>query len=509
MNFWQDAPWTPRAWQRSALEAGILAIRAGKRPVISAIMGAGKSVLIAEFVHAALQKLQPNQKIIITAPRQRLVQQLAATIRARCGEGQVGTFWAQSKNWAAPVIVTCNNSAINLARILSRAKRPCAFLIGDEVHSSEAELFKAAFERIAPACAVGFTATPFRSNEEESLSLWDSVAYEYSAADALRDKVIVPWELHHWDGEGRDPKDVDNICADMIHRHINWKDEPGIVSALDIEDAIDFASFLGKKGIPAQAIHSGMSIDEQERTIDFLKRGITKVLVHVSLLSEGVDMPWLKWICLRRPVGAKVRFVQEVGRVLRSHPEKDRAIILDPHDLFGKHGLTNPAAIGKLMVEDEDKELLASLKKLKMTPADTKRVREMPAAVAFGHIESWVRSIISLFQANNMTVERQWTPNNHWRGTYPTAKQLQALQNVKWASRYFPKETRENFKKLFASPEILKRGTVSDMLDILRVLADQSSTARSFKCHWKFPEHLKLPEPDMPTQGLLFAMENN
>lgn len=506
---WEGAPWTPRTWQKEALEAGIASIKAGKRPIISAIMGAGKSVLIAEFVHTALQKLQPGHKIVITAPRQRLVQQLAATIRQRCGESNVGTFWAQEKNWAAPIIVTCNSSAINLARILSRAFKPCAFAIGDEVHSSEAELFRSAFERLQPACAVGFTATPFRSDETETLSLWDSVAYEYSAADALRDKVIVPWDLHHWDGEKRDPKDVDNICVDMIKKHVQYRENPGIVSALDIEDAEVFAAFLSKKGIPAQAIHSGMSLSEQEQKIDFLRRRVTWVLVHVSLLSEGVDMPWLKWICLRRPVGAKVRFVQEVGRVLRSHPDKEKAIIIDPHDLFGRHNLANPAAIGQLLVEEEDKELLASLKKLKLDADSTKRVREMPAAVAFGYIESWVRAIVSLFQAHNMTVEKKLSSTSHWRGGYPTQKQLQALQNVKWASRYFPKEPRENFKRLFAYPEHLKRGTVSDMLDILRVLADQSATARSFKCHWKFPEHLTLPEPEMPTQGLLFAMENN
>ena len=48
---WIDAPWKPRRWQEKALPVAIQALKAGNRPVISAIMGAGKSVLIAELVY--------------------------------------------------------------------------------------------------------------------------------------------------------------------------------------------------------------------------------------------------------------------------------------------------------------------------------------------------------------------------------------------------------------------------------------------------------------------------
>jgi superfamily II DNA or RNA helicase len=51
---WDDAPWEPRKWQKEALPKAIAALREGRRPIVSAIMGAGKSILIAELVYQAL-----------------------------------------------------------------------------------------------------------------------------------------------------------------------------------------------------------------------------------------------------------------------------------------------------------------------------------------------------------------------------------------------------------------------------------------------------------------------
>ena len=128
---------------------------------------------------------------------------------------------------------------------------------------------------------------------------------------------------------------------------------PGVFSALTIEDAEGYAEFLTQHGFKAAAVHSKMSKTVNARVLARLQAGELRAVVHVSMLSEGVDLPWLRWICLRRPVGSRVRFVQEVGRVLRTMPDgdrwgpKDTAYVLDPHALFLEHGISNPAALGE------------------------------------------------------------------------------------------------------------------------------------------------------------------
>ena len=56
----------------------------GRRSIISAIMGSGKSVLIAEVC-----KRVPG-RVVVTVPTVSLVEQLSTTIAVRCGADAVG-----------------------------------------------------------------------------------------------------------------------------------------------------------------------------------------------------------------------------------------------------------------------------------------------------------------------------------------------------------------------------------------------------------------------------------
>ena len=493
---WNDAPWTPRKWQKEALPIAIDALRAGKKPIISAIMGAGKSVLLAELAYQALNKLRPDYKVVVVAPRQNLIRQLSKTIKVRCGEENVGCYYAEEKDLDKCIIVTTYVSAPTIAKQIN-----VAMLIGDEVHGTEAEHFKNSYEHLNPACAIGFTATPYRSDENETLSLWDEVIYRYTAGDALSDGVIVPWKLVHWDGTGSSQTDL--VCLNLIRK----MDGPGVVSALNIQDAETYANYLSDNGVPAKSIHSGMRKDLRQNLLQQLENGTLKCLVHVSLLAEGVDMPWLRWLCLRRPVGARVRFVQEVGRVLRCNPGKEFAYIIDPHDLFGTHSLSNPEKLGEVLTREE-KEYEDELVKLTKDENEKEFIRKMPTARAFNVVDSYIANLLSIFRSANICKASGDWDDSDWRGGSPTEKQLQALQKVKWSSRYLPKHIREPFKLLIEQANTFNKGTVNDMLSILFGLASASSSARKNRTHYFLPT-LRYPRPDFPIQTMLFVMNNH
>ena len=506
----------PRNWQREALPKIVDMVKQRRNPVVSAIMGAGKSVLIAELCWLACRKLRDGCRIVVTAPRQSLVRQLAGTIESRLGVGMVGMYYTYAKQTDRPVIVCCNASAVALADALAGVR--VSMLVGDEVHGTESETFKLALESLAPACAVGFTATPYRSNAKESLSLWDDVAYRYEAKDALRDGVIVPWTLAHWDGTGCDAKDVDEVCYRMISGFCS--DEmatedgfPGIVSATDIDDAERFASFIGTRSnqrLKAVAVHSRMARHRRDQILRKLERNEIQVVVHVSLLAEGVDLPWLRWICLRRPVQAKVRFVQEVGRVLRSHPGKDEALVLDPHDLFGQHGLVHAEKIGEaLLPPDPDEEELASLIKEEEVLA---KVRAMPPAKAMSAVESWVRAMLVELRTHKIVHETHLVP--HVRDMLEqrpaTEKQMADIGGKLWAKKYLPEEMRPQLVDLVESGKVTG-AMACDIADLLYALADRSKAQRMARRgkwamvpDWKLPEQVRLPQPVAPVQGLLF-----
>tara|TARA_S200002703_G_scaffold158358_1_gene168504 strand:- start:1714 stop:3234 length:1521 start_codon:yes stop_codon:yes gene_type:complete len=497
MGSWEKCK--PRKWQAEALPIIVEQLRQGKRPVVSAIMGSGKSVLIAELCNMALQKLKPNAHIVVCAPRQQLVRQLYQTISWICGEENVGQFYAYRKDKDKPIVICCNASAVGFS---DQKKRPnIAMLVGDEVHSTESEQFKMAFERLKPACAVGFTATPFRSNEKESLSLWSECVFRYTAGDAIRDKVIVPWELIHWDGVG--DKNVDQV----ILRWMPIIDGPGIINAMDIEDAEAFSKFLVSEGYKVRAIHSRIPRHRREALIRKLESGVLDALVHVSLLSEGVDMPWLKWIILRRPVGAKVRFIQEVGRVLRAYENKEFATIFDPHDLFTKFGLSSPEKIGELLEEEpEPDDELATIEKDK---EERERIREIPPAVAKGQVESWLCALHNVLIAHGIAKPISDPEIEFKQHDKIDSWQFSKIERMFWASRYLPKEERKEMKKLLENKGRMNYLMAHTSISILLGLADASDEMRKKHYHWSMPEEVRLPAlPKHRLVSLLFHGAN-
>jgi superfamily II DNA or RNA helicase len=476
---WSGAPWTPRRWQRECLPILVEALRESKRPVVSAVMGSGKSILQTELAWLASPQAA-GRAIVFVVPSQHLVRQLASTMRHRLGRAHVGMFYADTKEAFAPVVICCAASLAALQEELVRRGRTVSLLVIDECHKSEAEQVLEVVPKLSPLSICGFTATPFRSVETESLSLFTDIVYRYTLADALQDKVLVPFRVEGWNGDGE--ANTDRVCTELISK---FGQGPGIVSALDINDAEAYAQVLTAAGISAEAIHSRLARAERDARIEALRKGELRALVHVSLLAEGVDFPWLRWLCMRRPVSARVRFMQELGRVLRSCEGKSAAIVIDPHDLVGTHGLQHAAALGAALEEEARK----AERKDGDGPGEA---REMPEPVAIAEATRWARALLLALQAAGLAPQDQ-VQGRTWRTRRPTDRQVEVANRMKWATRYLPADHREAVKVLIDRAPELQRGAVSDLLSTLFAVADASKEARANRFHWKFPSGLEVP----------------
>ena len=338
MTPWETSKRKPRRWQSESLPALCDAAKAGQSGIVSACTGSGKSILIAELCRLLCDGLPTNFRIVVTTPTIKLVEQLAKTI----GEFvQVGCFYTYAKNFNRPVIVACCPSAPALAEAMHSAGLQVATWIVDEAHKTQSETMQEAAVALDPFSIAGFSATPYLSSDRKRLQLFSRLLYEYDAIQAMTDGVIVPPILRHYQGNSGD---TDVAVLEML-REVSG---PGIINAKDIADAEEYASFLSSNGVPSAAIHCEMKRDSQNVAIKQLEHGSIRALVHVNLLTEGVDLPWLRWLAMRHPVSSRVAFCQQVGRVLRCAPGKKAAYILDPHDLFNEFSLTNEAMIGNV-----------------------------------------------------------------------------------------------------------------------------------------------------------------
>lgn len=453
MEPWQGTR-EPRKWQREALPVVLESMKRKVPGIVSAVMGSGKSVLASELCWLALPKLG-ERAVVVSAPRQHLVNQLAATISERC-VGKVGKFYADEKEPDAPVIVTCNASMPTLRVALGERSRRVALMVVDEAHSSEGEVLHDEIPALNPVCLCGFTATPFRSIPKESLSLFREIVYRYSMADALRDGVLVP--MRHVRYRGSSPGSVDEECLSMMQEHGVG---PGIVSADSINDAERFSDWLTEHGFVSMPIHSRMNGWERARRLEALQFGGVRCLVHVSLLAEGVDLPWLKWLCLRRKVQARVRFLQEIGRVLRVHPGKDEGVVMDPHLLLGRHGLVSAEAIGVAMEQ-------AALALEKEPEVRDERGLTEDQVIALDALTEYLADLRESMERAELVGPRWTSPDGDgWRLVGVSEKQVDRLGQVRKLTRHIPKEYREPVKALVRVPWALTRGQAGDLLDVL------------------------------------------
>jgi DNA repair protein RadD len=488
-------PWdgmTPRRWQREAYDAVTSALRTpGASPLVVACTGGGKSHLLAAICRMAESRCSESETIVVSTPTQNLVRQLSKTIASRCRS--VGVFYGDRKQPNRTIVVTCNASLLSLAIELAALGKKVRGLVCDEAHSSESPTLQAAVPAFAPKWRIGLTATPFRSDDSVSLSLWTTEAYRYRLGDALEDGVLVPWQIDRVTRAEveRTDDDVDRLCAEWVGR----QEGPGVVSARSIADAEAYAAYLLDRGIAAAAIHSELPARVQAELLQRLEASSPHeqanrspsplhALVHVSMLAEGVDLPWLRWIVLRRPVSSKVRVVQEFGRVLRAFPGKDRALVYDPHGVVTK--LDREAALGLALDEG-------------MLPDDAPRrpfkkgsdIPVMPRAKAVDEATAWTTSLVLAAQAAGVASRREderrkafetmpSTPAQHRvilgnpESTSPSARGLV------YFTRFLPESVRESVKTLCASEVLrgLQYGAVSDIISVLDGLKDATAESR-------------------------------
>lgn len=480
-NWWIGAPWGPRDWQRAALEAVVrsqMSASVPPRVLVQAIMGAGKSVLLAELCAAVELPLlympefdatvsgRPQRPVIVVSTSTRmLVDQLAGSIRAR-GLADVGRFFTDAKQ-VRSVTVACNDSLRALAAELAATNRRCVMLLVDEAHRSAALTMREAIEALRPDHTIGLTATPFRSKRGEALSAFDEVVYSYDAIAALKDGVVVPWDVHPWDG-GEVTLDEASIALAERARHLG----PGVFNARSCRDANTFARVLGELGWAVAPVHSKLSAEDNELAIAALKSGELEAIVHVNMLAEGVDIPQLRWMVLRRSVRSRVRFCQEVGRGLRAFPGKDSCWIGDPNDLFGSFKLSYEAVLAGQAVGVADDPAAEAARELaeKAGQVPPKRYE----ALHLDALAIWMRRTTLDLEAKGALTRK--CKSHSWRKEAPSSKQYRLTKNMFAAcvrhAEAVPEPHRTALRHACAAAvrHQLNRGALSDLLELLMAI---------------------------------------
>jgi superfamily II DNA or RNA helicase len=227
-------PFEMRRHQLDALKAWAAN---GYSGILELATGAGKTVTA---IYAAVKTIENNDGIalIVAVPYQDLADQWCRELETfnisplRCygarGEWEPALRAYLKRNrheqreFLPIVVVNKTLGSAHFQNCLSELDGSRTFFIGDECHHHSAEGFEG---KLMPEARfrIGLSATPFHYLDEEKnerlRQIYDKSVYEYTLADAVRDKVLTPYEYHPIGVELTDAETVEYLeLSDQIAR---------------------------------------------------------------------------------------------------------------------------------------------------------------------------------------------------------------------------------------------------------------------------------------------------
>lgn len=298
-------------------------------------------------------------------------------------------------------------------------------IIIDEAHHAEAASWKNTLDYFEATKILKLTATPYRADEKE---LEGKIVYEYALADAIKDKIVknlvvedFTTEQLQFEVDGKFVskeealKEMDNnwitrsiayseqcsrtIVEKSIER-LNQKRRQGnamhqiIAVACSIEHAKQIKTLYEEYGLRAEYVSSDR-IEESQKIIIELKKGIIDVVVNVDMLGEGFDHPPLSIAAIFRPFRTLSPYAQFIGRTLRKIQGEN---IIDEIDNIAHviyHKELDLEELWAYYSKQKEKGVFKRLIEVEFENNTTERSRDVGEVVTGGDVVSNVYTFLS------------------------------------------------------------------------------------------------------------------
>lgn len=325
--------------------------------------GLGKTVTFSDLTKTLVSK---GERVLIMAHRGELLDQAADKLYKVTGlKTAVEKADDTAKNSFFRVTVGSVQTLMREKRLKQFPKDFYDTIIVDEAHHILASSYQNVLNYFSEAKVLGVTATADRTDKKNLGQYFESLAYEYSLPDAIRNKYLSPMkaltiplkiDLSGISMSAGDFKasDVGNALdpylyqiADEMIKHC--KNRRTVVFLPLVATSQKFRDILNEKGFRAAEVN-GESKDRAQVLSDF-DNGKYDVLCNSMLLTEGWDSPEVDCVIMLRPTKSRPLYVQCIGRGLRLAEGKEDCLILDFLWHTERHELVHPA---NLIAKDEE-----------------------------------------------------------------------------------------------------------------------------------------------------------
>lgn len=249
------------------------------------------------------------------------------------------------------------------ARRLDRLDKPDLIIV-DEAHlavaSTYQDVFKWAcagpkFYKPGGAKLLHLTATPKRLDGRGMGEVADDIVLTCSTQDLIGEGLLAPVRYltpdmpdlggaRHLGGEFN-PIDTaaimrkPSIVGSALNHYLKFgRGRPGLGFCVDIASARQFADDFAAAGLRTLAISGDDHDDLRYRALADIQSGRLDFVFNCKLWVAGVDAPALSYIADLAPTESLTRYLQGLGRGLRTHPGKQNLIYADHAGNLARHG---------------------------------------------------------------------------------------------------------------------------------------------------------------------------
>lgn len=371
-----------RPYQQSAREAVWQEWDTGRAKTLLVLpTGCGKTVVFAKITEDAVRR---GGRVLILAHRGELLQQAADKLERVTGLKSAVEKAEQSclGEWF--------RVTVGSVQTLMRPKRLAQFpedyfsnIIIDEAHHAISDSYQAVLNHFTGAQVLGVTATPDRGDKKNLGQYFDSLAYEYTLPQAIKEGYLVPIKAltlpinidFRQVGTSAGDYKLGDIAsaldpyleqiAEEMTKHC--RDRKTVVFLPLVATSQKFRDILNAHGFRAAEVN-GNSDDREQILQDFAENKYN-VLCNSMLLTEGWDCPDVDCVVVLRSTKVRALYCQMVGRGTRLAPNKDHLLLLDFLWNTEKHELCRPAC---LIAEEQEvaKKMTERMEQLPGLPLD-------------------------------------------------------------------------------------------------------------------------------------------
>ena len=326
------------------------------RVCVVAPTGAGKTKMMLDAAKLADEKNAPcliltNRKVILGQTRDEMFNRGQGHRVLAAGHDSRGLY-----NTTVASVQTMDSRVVNG----DTPPPPASLIIIDEAHVNKRDMILSILALYPKAFVIGFTATPVdvghiyqRIISSASYSLLkkngvlvpEVLVYAPSEVDmtglkqskgewsqkAMRQRVR---ESHIF---GDVIPNYEKIQADVF-RTTKGSYTPTAIFAPGVEESITLAEMFNDAGIPVEHVDGETPEMERRRIFKALRAGDLVGVSSCGVLREGWNAPMVNHAVLLQVAGAISTYIQICGRVLRSHPGKNVAVVQDHTGAWHRHG---------------------------------------------------------------------------------------------------------------------------------------------------------------------------